>query len=233
MKNLIAFGVLLVILSACTSIPAPKLPQRQTLSSFHVPSGTNATRNIPAGMVNFREVELSQMLEFYQDISRRTVLCAPNVTRHMKFTFRNEQPLNRIELLRLLDDALAQYGATTVYQGDDVVKVVPSGEAVREVPPEIDLPANLLPDSSSYMQRSVKLHYVNAQDAQGIVAPFTRLPNSVIATKGAKVLILRDYAANIRRMLSVLETVDTPAWKNSVTPARDARSPRPATAPAR
>jgi hypothetical protein len=74
MKNLIAFGVLLVILSACTSIPAPKLPQRQTLSSFDVPSGTNATRNIPAGMVNFREVELSQMLEFYQDISRRRIL---------------------------------------------------------------------------------------------------------------------------------------------------------------
>lgn len=211
MKTFTSLVAVCLLTAACTTTtPTRRQAPRNTFSSFDVPQGSNAVRNIAPGMIRWQEADFSQLLAFYQDLSGRTVLCAPNVTRNMKFTLRNEQPLNRIETLRLMDNLLAQYGATAVYVGDDVVKIVPSGEATREAPPIIDLPAELLPDSASYMQRDVTLRHLTADQAQAVVAPFSRLPNSVIAVKGARTLILRDYAANIRRMLHALELADVP-----------------------
>ena len=42
-----------------------------------------------------------------------------------------------------------------------------------------------------------------------MLQPFAKLPNSIVAIKSNRLLILRDYSANIRRMLQVLEEVDT------------------------
>ncbi|HMJ91707.1 MAG TPA: hypothetical protein VK530_17930 [Candidatus Acidoferrum sp.] len=211
MKTLLALSALCLVLTACSTAIAPNPSPRNTLSSFDVPTGTNAVRSFQTGAMSFREADIRQLFDHYQEITKRTVLRAPNVPGNVKVSFRNEQPLNPIEVLRLLDTVFAQQGITIVYKGDDVVKAVPSAEATRETPPEIGLPAELLPDSDSYMQRTVKLRHITADKAQGMVTPFSRLPNSVIAVKGGKVLILRDYSSNIRRMLSVIERVDVPA----------------------
>ena len=208
MKTLITLAALALTLTACTTTPASRLPQRNTFSSFDIPRGTNAVSVIPAGMIRWQDADVVQVLNFYQDLSRRSVLRAPTVPLNAKVTFRNEQPLTVTDTLRVLDTLLAQQGIAMVYQGDDAVKAVPAASAPTEAPPEINLPAELLPESSSVMQRTVRLKRLRADEASAIVAPFARLPNSVIALKGSRTLILRDYSANIRHMLGALETAD-------------------------
>jgi type II secretory pathway component GspD/PulD (secretin) len=208
MKTLISLAALALTLTACTTTPAPRVPQRNTFSSFDVPRGTNTVGVIPAGMIRWQDIDVVEVLKFYQDLSRRSVLRSPTVLLNTRITFRNEQPLSVINTLRVLDTLLAQQGIAMVYQGDDAVKAVPAASAPTEAPPEIDLPAELLPESSSVMQRTVRLKRLRADEAAAIVAPFAHLPNSVIAVKGSRTLILRDYSANIRRMLGALETAD-------------------------
>lgn len=233
--TLIASLLACIAFTACTTTGnfAPP-PPRNTLSSFDVPHGSNAVRNIPKGTIRWQETDITQVLDFYQELSQRTVIRSPQVTANIKISFHNEQPLNRIETLRLLDTVLAQQGVAMIYQGDDMVKAVPAGAAPTEAAPEINLPAELLPQSSSMMQRTVKLKHITGDHAQGIIAPFTKLPNSVIAIKGSRTLILRDYAANIRKMLSILEQVDTAEQARARTeawPIRPARTVSPAAKP--
>jgi hypothetical protein len=54
----------------------------------------------------------------------------------------------------------------------------------------------------------VKLKSPASETAISTAMPFAKLPNSIIGFKNSDVIILRDYATNVRRMMEVLERVD-------------------------
>lgn len=116
--------------------------------------------------------------------------------------------MSRIQLLQMLDTVLAQNGIAMVLSGDDAVKAVPVARANLETPPNINLPWRLLPDSSSVMLRTVHLKRIKPSDAVPVLAPFAGLPNSIVTVDGEQLIILRDYSANIRQQLRMLEDLD-------------------------
>jgi hypothetical protein len=127
------------------------------------------------------------------------------------FTLRNETPLNRVETLRLLDTLLAQNGVTMVLAGDSQVKAVPSAKAVNEIAPVIKLSPDELPDSSSYMSTTVPLQKAGmAMDRGGrdqiltVLQMHSRFPKGVTLDANKNEIVIRDYSANVRRMLALL-----------------------------
>ena len=95
----------------------------------------------------------------------------------------------------------------------------------------MELKPDQLPDSSSFLIYIVKLKNVRAREAAPALAPFSKLPNSIVAINGyakdpppakptfqllparplgAKddIIILRDYSSNVRQMLRVLEQME-------------------------
>ena len=180
---------------------------RQTLSSFDQPKTRGAQPELQAGALNFQNVDLAQLLAIYQEISGRTVI-RPSALPSPTISVRNQTPLTRIEALQLLDTALAENGITMVLMGDSAVKAVPAALASSESPPEITLPWEALPDSSSMMMRTVQLKHVRPSEVVPILVPFSKLSNAILPVDSRKQLILRDYSSNIRRMLRVLQDVD-------------------------
>ena len=184
-----------------------------TLSSFDI-SRRNET-SMPPGSVRFEAVDLAQVLKLYQGVSGRSIIRSPNVP-EIKVTFENITPLTRVELLQALDNILAANQIVMVYLGTKYVKVVPAAQAPSEPAPVIELPPDQLPESSSYLTYVVKLKNVPPEQAVLITQPFAKLPNSIVGVKGEQILILRDYSANVKRMLKVLEEVENaprpPAW---------------------
>ena len=71
-----------------------------------------------------------------------------------------------------------------------------------------NLPWRQLPESSSLVTYIVKLKSLAAEDAVSILVPYAKLPSSIIVVRGSDVLVLRDYSANVRRMMEVLERVE-------------------------
>lgn len=190
------------------------------LSSFDTPRRNETP--MPAGSVRFESAELAQVLKLYQEVSGRSIIRAPNVP-DMKITFENATPLTRVELLQALDNVLAANGIAMVYLGTKYVKAVPAGQAATEAGPVVELPPDRLPESSSYLTYIVKLKHLPPEQATSILQPFAKLPNSIIAIRGEQVLILRDYSANVKRMLKVLEEIENaprpPAWLPGSKPA--------------
>jgi type II secretory pathway component GspD/PulD (secretin) len=197
------------ILAGCGSLPATK-PFKQTWSSFDLPSehpsGNVRPGNLPPGTIDFSGVGVSQVLEIYQKVSRRTVVRGS--LPEGRIQFRSETPLTQIQVLQILDTLLAEQGVAMIPTGETIVRAVPVARAISENPPEINLPWRLLPESKSVMTRTVQLKNLKPSQTLPVLAPLAGLPNSIMAIDDQRLLILRDYSINIRRQLQLLEELE-------------------------
>jgi len=129
----------------------------------------------------------------------------------VKISLHNQTPLTRVQTLQLLDTTLVQNGITMVLVGDSSVKAVPNGQARSEIPPAIDLGADELPDSSTYMTCTIRLRHADPREIIDVLSPMSRMPKSIICMPPEKRISLCDYSANIRQMLELIQQVDRPA----------------------
>jgi type II secretory pathway component GspD/PulD (secretin) len=201
-------GLLVAGLTGCCHTP-PAPAEKKTYSSFDLPTRRAAQTELAAGSLNLQSADLDQVLSIYQELSGRTVIRGP--LPRPAITVRNQTPLTRVQALQLLDTALAQNGIAMVLAGDTAVKAVPNAMAASEGPPEITLPWEALPDSSSFMSRTVHLKKVRASELVPALMPFAKTPNALLPIDAGNLLIIRDYSANVRRMLQVLQELETNA----------------------
>jgi general secretion pathway protein D len=192
----------------CTNHSENSKPQ--AFSSFDVPSGRPAQREFLAGSLNFQNAELTQVLAIYQEISKRTVI-RPATLPTSTISLRNQAPLSRVEALQLMDTALAANGIAMVLAGDTAVKAVPVAQAAQESPPEVSLPWRSLPDSGSFMMRTVQLKKLRPSEVVPVLMPFSKAPGAVLPIDSRGELILRDYSSNIRKMLKLVEELENNA----------------------
>ncbi len=195
------------ILIGCGSLPASK-PVKQTWSSFDLPS-EHSPKQFKPGQMDFSGVDVSQALVFYQKLSGRTVV--RGILPDGMIRIKSETPLTQIQVLQLLDTLLAEQGVAMIPTGETIVRAVPVAQAVSENPPEINLPWGLLPESKSVMTRTIHLKKLKPSEVLPVLAPLAGLPNSILAVDRQHLLILRDYSANIRRQLQLLEELEAKA----------------------
>jgi general secretion pathway protein D len=198
-------GFLSLGLAACSTTP-PASPQRQTLSSFDIPTSRAGQPEMASGMINFQNADLLQVLDIYQELSGRTVIRGP--LPHVTISVRNQTPLTRIQALQLLDTVLAENGIAMVLAGDTAVKAVPAAQAASEAPPNITLPLEALPESGSFMSRTVQLKKIRAVEVMPVLQPLVKTPNALLPIDSSNQLIIRDYSANVRRMLQLLQELE-------------------------
>jgi len=207
MKTLTPFiAASLVFLAAgCCSTPSAKT-FKTTWSSFDQPSDHAPEILLPSGSIDLQGVDVEQVLKIYRNVSGRSVISSelPDVKIHC----RTQTPMNRIQVLQMLDTVLAQNGIAMILSGDTAVKAVPADRTASESAPEIDLPWQLLPDSGSPMTRTVELKNARPTELIPMLQPLSKLPNSIVCINSRHLLILRDYSANIRQELQLLEKLD-------------------------
>ena len=197
-------------LAGCASPSSPKPAKRgpPTFSSFDAPSSSDAHMEFQSGGLNFQQADMGQVLQIYQEISQRTVI-RPSALPAPAISLRNQTPLNRVQALQLLDTVLAQNGIVMVLSGDLAVKAVPVAQAPAASPPEISLPWQALPDSGSFMMRTVQLKTLRPSEVMRLLTVLaSTIPNPVVPLDASGKLLLRDYASNIKRMLRLIEDLE-------------------------
>jgi len=206
--------VSLLFLASSPNSPAAdgKTEQRkQTFSSLDAPNTARDSEKVNAGTIHFEELDLPQVLKIYEDLSARSLIRSPQLPA-AKISLEIKTTLSRRGALQALDTALAQHGVTMIPMGTDFVKAVPASQAGTEAAPIIELPLAQLPHSDSYMTYIVHLKYALPREISPALQPFARMPgSSIMAVDSARIVVLRDYSNNIRRMLEMLELLDTPA----------------------
>ena len=165
-----------------------------------------AEEMIPPGNINFQGVDVSQVLEVYAKLVGRTLLRAglPNVPIILK----TETPLTKSEAIQALQAVLSLNGIEVINIGDKFVKVLPVGEANTAAAEFNDESAAQLPDLGTYVTHIVQLKYIKPSLMVPIIQPFSKLPNSILPIDSNGILVLRDNAENVKRMLQMIDRVD-------------------------
>ncbi|RME92103.1 MAG: hypothetical protein D6766_10635, partial [Verrucomicrobia bacterium] len=164
-------------------------------------------RVLPAGTLQFQAAPLEQVLTFYAELSGRTIL-RPSALPDTPITLKTQTDLTVAEAIEALDSVLALNNITMIPTGEKFVTAVPSNQALQEAPAFSTVDAKDLPEASQYVTKIVTLKHAVPSEAAQLIQGFSKVANGVVALDESKTLILRDYAANIKRMLEILERID-------------------------
>jgi len=170
-------------------------------------SGLPPTAILEGGTIDFPAAPLDQVLEFYAELTGRTVL-RPAALPAAQITLRTQGPLTKEEAVQALDTVLALNGITMINVGEKFVTAVPTTQALQEGAAFTKKDASQLPEAGQFVTKTVQLKHILPSDAVQILQSFSKIQNGLLPIDNAQTLVIRDYAANVKRMMEILEKID-------------------------
>ena len=158
-------------------------------------------------MIDFRGADLNQVLDIYSMLVNRTLL-RPATLPAPTITLTTQGQLTMREGIQALEAVLALNGITMVNVGDKFVKVVPEAQSGSAAAPFDTNSAAQLPDLGQYVTHVVQLKYAKPSELVPVLTPFVKIPNAILPLDANQILVLRDYAENVKRMLELVNKID-------------------------
>lgn len=169
---------------------------------------------LPAYSINFQGVPVDKVLQVYAEYVQRTLLRSPSVNGQTLITLVQQTPLTKTEIIHALDAELAMNNIAMIPIGEKFIKVVNLQEA-SGVGGKIDqINASLLPEFGPFETRVVQLKYTKPSEMQGVLQQFTKTPSAVLPIESSGMLVLRDSVENVKRMLEMIDMLDTTVPEN-------------------
>lgn len=188
-------------LNPTTATPAPALAanaQAQPAQPLQV---------IGAGEINFENMELNQVLEYYSELRGLTIL-RPTSLPETSISIKTETELTKVEAIQAFDTIFAMNGIAVIPFGEKFVKIVP----VTGINPEVSAintnSAAELPWADQPITQIVTLEYTLPSEVQAAIEPFSKNQGGIVPLDSSSILVIRDYASNVKRMLEIIEKVD-------------------------
>lgn len=184
----------------------PGSPQLQGTAVNGTVPAKPAEPIIPAGEINFPDIGVDQVLEVYAALVGRTILHAPLPP--VKISLKTQTALTQSEAIQALNSVLAMNNITMENVGEKFVKAVPVNLASMQGTPFHTHDSSDLGENDDYVTQIVHLKYVKPKDIMPVLAPLANIQNSILPIDDNQILIIRDYSANVKRMLELIKEVD-------------------------
>jgi general secretion pathway protein D len=192
------------------TIPAVPPPTAPPLAPAPVVvTNTQPEPLLPELSVNFHAAPIDLVLQTYADFVHRTLLRSPTIPAQTTITLVQQNPLTKTELVEALDAVLALNNIAMVPIGEKFIKVVPLAEAGQVGEKINDMNMSMLPEFGPFDTHVVQLKYTKPSEMVPILQQFTKTPAAVLPIEGSGMLVLRDTAENVRRMLEMIQRLDT------------------------
>jgi general secretion pathway protein D len=162
---------------------------------------------IPELSLNFHAQPIEGVLQTYADFVHKTLLRSPSIPTTTTINLVQQNPLTRTELIHALDVVLAMNNIAMVPIGDKFIKVVPLSEAPASAP-KINEDPSVLPEFGPFEIQIVQLLYTKPSVMVPILQQFTKTPAAVMPIEDNNILVLRDTAENVHRMLEMIHRID-------------------------
>ena len=192
--SLLGLGVNLIAQPAPPAVP-PGTPAPTEEQGFNV---GHSLQNVP----------LDVFLVEYQELVGRTLLPAQNLP-NVTFSVTVTRNMTLKESIVLYETLLAQRGIAVVPMLDGkAAQIIPAADVTKTPPKFTNVPKDELPDGETYIIYPVTLQYVLPSELVDTLTAYAKSPNAVQGIDSTRTLILRDFASNVKRMLTVLEKLD-------------------------
>ncbi|MBI5383676.1 MAG: hypothetical protein HZA90_03215 [Verrucomicrobia bacterium] len=199
---------------AVPRLPAGSLQPTPAGGVTNIPASMDDDELLPSGLIRFQEADLSQVLDIYGEITARTVL-RPATLPAAKITLRAQTPLTRSEGARAIEAVLALNQISVSPVSEKFVKIVPVAQVHTLGAKPVD--ADKIVEFGPFVTHIYQLKYADAKEVTDVVTKFAAGPQSVIGVPSSQIIVMRDYAENVKRMLEMIEKVDV-AITNNIEP---------------
>ena len=162
---------------------------------------------MPEGMIDFRGADLNQVLEIYSMLVNRTIL-RPATLPAPTIVLKTQGRLTVREGIQALDAVLGLNGITMVNVADKFVKAVGEAQGNSAGAAFNTNKAAALPELGQYITHVVQLKYAKPSELVPVLQGFIKIPNAILPIDACQILVLRDYAENVKRMLELVERID-------------------------
>lgn len=170
-------------------------------------SGVAGSAKFPEKVINLQVAPLDQVLNLYAELTGRTVL-RPSTLGAQTISLRNQQDLTREEAIQALESTLSLNGITMINVGEKFVSAVPTQQALTEGAAFSKQATKDMPEAGQFVTKVVQLTNALPSELVQIIQSFGKVQGGVIPIDSTMTLVLRDYPANVKRMMEIIEKVD-------------------------
>ncbi len=183
------------------------------------PAGADQTTLTPEGLVNldFQDVEIATVIDTIARLSGRNFVYDDRV--RGRVTIISPTPIPVEQAYTVFESVLQVKGFTTVEAPGGVIKVIPVRDA-KETSVDTREGSGLTPDSDRFVTRLLPLRFIDAEAIANTLKPLASKEAALVAYGPTNTIILTDSAANIRRIQSILESLDVETHKEELAVIR-------------
>ncbi|MGA1496837.1 MAG: type II secretion system secretin GspD [Steroidobacteraceae bacterium] len=173
------------------------------LSAALACSGAATAQQGPAITPNYKDADLGQVIEAVAQVTRKNFIVDPRV--RAQVTMLSTTPMSPAAFYEAFLAILQVHGFVAVPSGD-VIKILPDANA-RQMPAN-DLPDSVSSTSDEIVTQIVLLRNVSAAQLVPILRPLIPQYGHLAAHPASNMLIISDRAANVNRMVRIIERID-------------------------
>lgn len=152
---------------------------------------------------NFRNTDISQIAEAVQMVTHKTIIMDPRV--RAQVTIYASTPMSPEAFYQTFLNILQVHAFIAVQQGD-VVKVMP--DVNERFMPGIDMPDHVSSSSDEIVTQVMQVKNVSAAQLVPVLRPLIPPQGDLTAYPQANILIISDRAANVNRIMRIVERID-------------------------
>ena len=205
-------GLVIPTAAAVPTVGAAGAPGAAAAGAAATATTNEMDELIPPGMIDFRGADLNQVLTIYSELKNRTLLRPPTLNAAQQIVLQTRGNLTRKEAIQALDTVLGLAGVGVVDVGEKFCEVTPI-QQIGQVGAPIGFTTNAdrtLPEMGQYVTHVIQLTYTKPTELVPILTPFASagLQGGILPIDSSGILVLRDLAPNVKRMLEMIKKVD-------------------------
>ncbi len=157
-------------------------------------------------MLNFKGADINAVISAVADVTGRNFIVDPRVKG--KVTLISNKPMSEKEIYQVFLSILEVHGYSAIPSGE-AIKIVPDADAKHSGMPTASKRHPGKGDES--VTRVVQIEHVTAAQLVPILRPLVPPQGHLAAYPPSNVLIISDRAANIARLVKIIQRIDQPS----------------------
>jgi len=196
-----------IVPAAPSSPPAVTQIPEQSRPLFQKPKEENFI------ILNFDNADLRDVINTISAITKENFILSPGVD--AKVTIHSSGRIPSSDALSVFESILEVNNMALVKSGK-FYKIVP-GAAVKQKPLEVQKGRELdaVPSEDKPITQIIPIEYVPVSELTPIIQPIISSSGNLVANPRNNLLIVSDFAINIRRILIILKEIDVDAFQNT------------------
>lgn len=174
-----------------------------------IPENSASAAGPDAIRLNFRNAPLDQVLNHLSEAAGFVIVLETSVRGNVSVI--SSHPLNRDEVVDLLNTVLAKNGYTAIRDGRTLTIVDRSTAKSRAIPVKVSNDPAQIPANEEIVTQIIPIRYVEAEQLAKDLSTFVSSQATFVANAAGNSIVMTDTQSNIRHLVEIIRAIDTSA----------------------